>query len=206
MKKLIILGLFLILTVSNLLASIPCLVIEWNPERTEYTIVNYNANVTAFPISGIAPNLEVLIKRTPYPIPDYDSRLKYLVVHTNISEDFDIEYPTQRMWVTTYSLLDRPLLDIFNSVEEAENDANYQVMPTQKQLKYMVIAIALIDKKASGLTLTPLQQNMLDRLQAKAVRIWINHVTSLGKKAELEANGTVDLDSDWENIDPENEQ
>jgi hypothetical protein len=205
MKKLFLLFIFIALFIGAS-AQIQCVTIEWNAARTEYTIIKYNATFAFLPVQGLNPDFEVLVKRTPFEMPDYDSRLVYLVVHTEISEEYDTEYPTQRMWVTTYSTLDKPLADMITSVDEAENDANYQVMPTQKQLKYMVIAIALIDKKVSGLTLTPLQQNMLDRLQAKAVRIWINHVTSLGKKAELEANGTVDLDSDWENIDPENEQ
>lgn len=202
MKKLFFVSV-LLLFVSTIFAQIPCVVIEWNTERTEYTVVNYNARPLYLPIDGIDPDLEVLIKRTPYAIPDYDPRITYLGVTHSISETEDLEFPGHRMWLTTYSLIEMPTEAKMVSVDEAENDANYQVFPTEKHLKYLTVATAIIDRKASGLTITPAQQAILDKLQAKAALIWSNHITALQKKTLLEQGLDVDLDSDWESVDPE---
>ena len=204
MKKTLVLLSLLILTI-GLQAAIPCVLIRWDETRTNYTVVNYSYNPEFLPIDGLIPELEALVKREPYSIPVYDSRLKILGVQNTISETFDAQYPTSRQWITTYTLIDRSILDKQISVDEAENDANYQVFPTSKQFKYMVLALAIIDRKASGLTITAAQQRILDKLQAKALKIWNNHITGLAKKAELEAGYDVDLDSDFEVIDPENE-
>jgi hypothetical protein len=195
---------FLLLTLFfvNVFSQIPCLVIEKGVQFPNgYRIVNYNANVASFPIIGLDPNLEVLVKRTPFAIPDYDPRLVLLQViqQPSLENEFDEQYPTQRMWVTTYSLVERDAADKAISVDESENDANYQVFPTKKQLKYMVLAIAIVDRKASGLTISTKQQQILDSLQAKAAKIWNNHIVGEAKKAELIQGVEVDLDSDWEN-------
>jgi len=201
MKKLFTFLVVAFLTL-NIFAQIPCVVIQWNAGHTAYTVVNYNYNPTSFPIVGIAPDLEVLVKRTPYAIPDYDPRLKYLGVFQTVSVDFDTQYPDQRKWLTTYTLIDRDFADKSISVDEAENDANYAVFPTHKQLKYLTIAAVIIDRKASGLTITAKQQQILNALQAKAAKIWNNHIVGEAKKAELIQGLDVDLDADWENTEP----
>ena len=195
---------FLLLTLFfvNAFSQIPCLVIEKGVQFPNgYRIVNYNANVASFPIIGLDPNLEVLVKRTPFAIPDYDPRLVLLQVSQQPSAEaeFDEQYPTQRMWLTTYSLVERSTDDKAISVDESENDANYQVFPTREQLKHIVLAIAIVDRKASGLTITAKQQLILDKVQSKAAKIWNNHVVSEAKKAELIQGLEVDLDADWEN-------
>lgn len=182
--------------------AINCVVIEKGEQFPNgYRIVNYNYTANGFPIIGADPNLEVLVKRTPFSIPDYDPRLMLLQTDQNpsLENEFDSEYPTQRMWVTTYSLVERDAADKSVSVDEAENDANYQVFPTQKQLKYMVMALAIIDRKASGLTISAKQQKVLDAVQLKALKIWNNHIVGEAKKAELLQGLEVDLDADWEN-------
>jgi hypothetical protein len=202
MKKLFILSLFIAFT-GGIFAQIPCVGIQWNEDNTEFTVVNFNYNPLSLPIQGLSENMEVLVKREPYAIPEYDPRLKRLVTSYDISEEYDTEHPTSRMWVKTYSLLDRSTDEKIISVSEAENDANYQVFPTQDHFKYMVLAIAIIDRKASGMTISAAQQTLLNRVQNRATKIWQNHVISQQKAAAIEAAQEVDLDEGWENIDPE---
>jgi hypothetical protein len=99
--------------------------------------------------------------------------------------------------------LDRATPDKLNSVLEAENDANYKVFPNNKQLKYIVLSLAIIDRKASGLTISPKQQAILDKLQAKAQKIWTNHIAGETKATAVTAGQLVDLDAGWESVDPE---
>ena len=202
MKKLFAVGLFLTLF-AGLFAQIPCIVIQWDETRTEYTVVNFNYKPATLPIIGLDPDLEVLVKRTPYDIPEYDPRLKVLVTTQGASDEFDTQYPTTKKWLTTYTLLDRATPDKLNSVLEAENDANYKVFPNNKQLKYIVLSLAIIDRKASGLTISPKQQIILDKLQAKANMIWTNHIAGETKATAVTAGQLVDLDAGWESVDPE---
>jgi hypothetical protein len=182
---------------------INCVLIRWlDGAKTNYSIVNMNAVLTSPNVVGLDPDLEYCVKRTPYTIPDYDPRLTNLVTTQNIG-DFDSEYSNMHQWVITYSLQDRTAADKKISVDESESDANYSVFPTQKQLKYLTIAIALVDKKVSGLTLTTAQQSILNKLQDKALLIWQNHITANAKKALIDTELPVDLDSDWNTTDPE---
>lgn len=185
---------------------IDCILIQWlNEAKTDFNIINWNAQLTSPNVVGLDPDLEYLVKRTPYPIPDYDPRLSNLVTTQNMGDN-DTDYPTLKTWVTEYSLQERSIDEKKVSVDESENDANYAVFPTNKHLKYIALALAIIDRKASGLTISNKEQEILDKLQAKAQRIWNNHVIANSKKIEIEAGNPIDLDSDWEQNDPENEE
>lgn len=205
MKKLLLAASILTFVLSSLFAQIPCVVIQWNPAHTEYTVVNFNYNPLALPVQGLDPALEVLVKRTPYDVPEYDVRLKYLVTNNSISTSYDSIYTTSRKWLTTYYLVAQADSVKKQSVDEVENDANYQVFPNTKQLKLLTIAVAVIDRKASGLTITPKQQAVLDLVQAKALKIWNNYLNGVALKEAIDAQQEVDLDEGWENVDPENE-
>ena len=155
---------------------IQCVLIQWlNAEKTQYRVINFNAELVSANVVGLDPDLEYLVKRIPYAIPAYDPRLTNLVISQNVG-DFDDEYPTLRKWVTEYSLSERSIAERKISVDESENDANYKVFPSRKHLKYLTLAIAIIDRKASGLTISPKQQTILDKFQAKAQKIWANHI------------------------------
>lgn len=200
-KSLLIISFLFAFIVAN--SQIPCVVIQWNTERTAYSVVNYNYNPISLPITGLSSDFEVLVKRTPYAMPEYDTRLKVLVTTYAPSETYDATYTTNRMWVETFGLLDRSNSEQMTSVDEAENYANFQVFPSEKQIKYIVLTLSILDRKASGLTVSAKQQAILDRVNAKALRIWTNHILGETKKDSLNAGNLVDLDYGWENIDPE---
>jgi hypothetical protein len=177
---------------------IDCVVIEYDDSYDAgYRIVNYSYSVTSFPIDGISDAMEVLIKRTPYEVPDYDSRLYDLVTTYSISEDYDEEYPTQKMWVTTYSLSPTSTEAKETAVEEAETTANLCHMSTTEMLKYLTIGVALADKRAQGLTISTAQETFMTELQEKAVSFWANNILSAAKKASIEAGEEVDIDEGW---------
>jgi hypothetical protein len=184
---------------------IPCVTIVWNESRTEFTVVNYDAKPDFLPVSGQSANYETLVKRTPFPCPEYDSRLKRKITTHSISEDFDAEYPQNRMWLETYTFVDTSLGARITAVSETENDANYQVFPLLKQFKYIVLCLHILNRKASGMSIGPLQQDMLDKLDAKALKIWDNHLLAATKTTALEAELLVDLDEGFKIIDPEDE-
>lgn len=180
-------------------AQIPCVVVQWNNEHTQFSVVNYNYNAGFLPVIGLQENLEVLVKRTPFDVPDYDDRLKLLRMTYSISDDYDSQYPTNRKWLTNYVLIDRSTSEKIVSVNEAEQDANLKVFPTNQQLKYLLLYIALTRREAIGLTISPAQQLILNKGDALAVKIWMNHINALSKIDTLNQGGSVDLDTDWQN-------
>lgn len=197
--------LMLFISVSSFAQYTNCVVIEWSADSSSFSVVNYNYTVSSFPVPGLIYGLEVLVKRTPYSIPSYDSRLKILNVHHRVSESYDAVNTNNRMWLETYTLTERSIDSKIASVCDAENWANYKVFPQHKQLKNIVICMAILDKKSSGLTISAAEQAILDKMNAKSLLLWKNKITCQLKIDTLKAGGSVDLDSNWENIDPDDE-
>lgn len=131
--------------------------------------------------------------RTPYSIPNYDPRLVNLVTEQNPVDEFDTEYPTNRKWITSYSVLERSATEKKISVEEAEQDANLNVIPTRNQLKYIMLYSAMVRREAAGLNISTNQQEILDKGDTIAQKIWSNHINAIAKKAEIDLDNEVDL-------------
>ena len=178
---------------------IQCVLIRWNAEKTQYSVLNWNVELQSPNVVGLDDDLEYLAKTTPFPIPEYDPRL-YVLVTTQQFVDEVSEHTPLRKWEITYSTQERTTAEKNISVNEAEADANIGVFPTSKHLKYIALTLAILDKKASGLTIGNKEQAILDKVNAKALRIWNNHITGEAKKSDLSNNTPIDLDSDWEVI------
>lgn len=188
-----------------------CNLIQWynvndkdvtNP--TKYRIVKRNQNINP-PVLGLDADLEYFVIRIPYAIPEYDPRLVILENIESPVDEFDVEFPTLRKWHISYNIVDRTIDDKKNSVDEVKELANLEVFPTKKHLEYLTLYAVISRRESLGLNISPAQQLILDRFEAKAQKIWLNYINSLAKKADLENNIGVDLDTNWENIDPENE-
>lgn len=185
-------------------SQIQCVVIEWNNDSTNFSVVNYNYTPASLPIVGLSPSLEVLVKRKPFVVPEYDSRLKILGISNSISLDYDSEYTTNRKWVEEYILIDRGVIEKLTSVDEAENFANYKVMPSKQHLKYLAFACAATWRKANGMTNTQRELNFMDKFMRKALKMYKNDILAEQKKDSLNAGNLVDLDYGWEDTDTEN--
>jgi hypothetical protein len=193
--------------------AIPCVLIQWKnvadkdvTDSTKYIVLNKNYNPLSLPIQGLDPQLEVFVKNTPFARPVEDMRLVSIKEVESPVDEFDSVHTTTRKWVITYEVVERTNEDKKNSVDEVESDANFGVFPTKKQLKYLALYAVISRREARGLTISPVQQAILDKFEAKAQRIWINHIEGLNKKGAIDANQPLNLDENWETIDPEDEQ
>ena len=204
MKKIAIMSLLLGLFIM-LQAQIPCVLIKWNTDSTEFNVVNFDYKPAFLPVIGLTPGLEVLVKRTPYAVPEYNSRLYVLSVQHNLSVDYDSEHAGNRMWLETYSLINRSVADKIVSVNDAKNYANYNVFPQQKHLEYLLIGLCIVNKKSSGLTLTEKEESILDKITDKGLLVWQNRINAEQKIDSLNAGAEVDLDYNWNDEDPETE-
>lgn len=188
-----------------------CTLIQWLNvadkdvnDPLKYRIIKQHQNVN-LPVSGLDLDLEYFVERQPFAVPEYDPRLVILKISNYPVDELDSEFTANRMWITSYEVVERTVDDKKLSVEESESDANVQVFPSKRHLKYLTLYAIISRREALGLNITPAQQEILDKVETKGARLWQNHTVAIDKKSVLDAGNPVDLDSDWELIDPEDE-
>lgn len=190
---------------------INCVVIQWNDiqdkvysDPTKYSVVNWNYNIESPVVAGLEDDLEVLEKVIPYTMPVIDYRLYSLEVN-NIAVDEVGPNPPLKQFQTIYTILDRSIEEKKISIDEMESDSNYSTFPSIKQLKYLLLYIALTRREALGLSISAAQQAILDKGDAIALKVWQNHINALSLKEDLDNSIEIDLDEGWETTFPEDE-
>lgn len=93
--------------------------------------------------------------------------------------------------------------EIIENIKNAEDLANNNVFPTTKQLKYMALGIAVLNRKIDGATLTSKEENLLQIIHQKAVDIWQNDQNMRDKITQLNNQQEPDLDDGWNDVDDE---
>lgn len=155
------------------------------------------------PIVGLDPDIEWLIIYEPYTENqyDYDPRYYSILKHEDASVSLGNHpnYPGVGQFKVTYSLVKNTTAEILNSLEAAENNANVGVMPTTKQLKYIVIALNAIRKVAQGINLQSYETTVLTRVNNLANKIAANYSVAQQKETAINAGQEPDLDKDWTN-------
>lgn len=170
-------------------------------------VLNYNAiypRADMGELIGLDPDLEYLVKHTPFDEPNYDSRIYMLVVNQGPGDglnEFHPDYPHLRQWRITYSTQKRSDEEIKENVRNTEELANSQVFPNTKQLKYLALGLAVLNRKANGATLTTKEENLLQLIHQKALNIWENDSTMRNKIQLVEAGQEPDLDDGWNQSD-----
>lgn len=181
-----------------------CVLIKWNePEKLTFEEVNMDTQLENPNVIGLDPDLEYLVKREPFVRPNYDTRLQRLVITQDVVDEVDAEYPPLRKWETTYSLIERTADEKKTSVNEAENIAASRVFPLNQQLRYLAMYAIILRREVLGLSVTPAMQQVIDKVEAKGLLIWQNYIAGKAKKAEIDLGNIVDLDADWEDVNPD---
>jgi hypothetical protein len=165
-------------------------------DSSKYTIIK--ENITS-PSTGLDPGLEYFVTDIPYDIPEYDTRLVYIEsTKTMLDETDENGY---RKWQITYASVDRTDEEKQISIEEEEVIQNTTILPTSKQIKYLLIYIALVRRESLGLTMTDTMTSFMDDVDAKALKVWQNNITASAKIKCLESGDEICIDEDWENED-----
>lgn len=205
MKKLV----FVLLAICaiQVSAQIRTVVVDWsdptrNVDSSGYTIINPNYSVSFLPVNGLSDNLEVFVHHEET-IPPIDYRLYNLLVTEGITDSLDSEYTTNRIYLREYDVVARDSAEIFESIEQEENEANLQVFPNEKHLKYLVFYCGIHRRETQGYNVTVNQQAILDKVEAKMENMWMNYINSLTKQEAIRNEEIIDIDSDWVITDPE---
>jgi len=181
--------------------SIPCVLIR----KSDSSILKYDA---VYPnsnplknISGLDLDLEYLAKYAPENKPTFDTRLYNLQINREQGtgdNEFHPTYPNLRQWRITYELIQKSDDEIKEAITDEEEIANNSVFPNKKQLKNIVLALAILNRKINGVNLIQRELDMLDNIHAKAMKIWLNEQNADEKIAIVDAGGIPNLDDGWE--------
>lgn len=149
------------------------------------------------PIAGLDPDLEWLVKYTPYDQPDYDSRIFMLQTTESITTEPHPEWKWLNQYQITYSTVKRQAAEIETAIYNAEKNANNQVFPYEKQLKILALGIGVLYRNVAGMTLTQKEVAIKNKCLAIATNIWKNHDTSTAKVAAVNSGLEPDIDANW---------
>ena len=154
------------------------------------------------PVSGLDPDLEWLIKTTPYVQPDYDSRIYILNQIESVTTEPHPEWPWLNQYQITYQTVKRVADEIIQAIENAENEANSNVLPYTKQLKILSLGVATLFRRVEGMTLTAKETKIKNKCLAIGTNVWKNHDTATAKVAEVTAGSEPQIDAGWEKTEP----
>lgn len=158
---------------------------------------NFNSDGSLPPIDGLDPDLEWFVQYEPFVQPDYDPRVYVLNITKEILQTPHPQYPNLNQYKITYSLVKKANTEIEQSLVNAEQVANQNLLPLDKQLKLLTLAIAVLFRSVGGLQLNQKETAIKNKLMDVAVKIWKNDATFLAKKTSIEAGNEVNIDSDW---------
>lgn len=168
--------------------------------KSTQEILNENATYPAenmAPISGLDPDLEFLIKVTPFVAPEYDPRVFRLITTKQITSDPHPDYPHLNLFKTLYSTEKRANSEIIDQITNAKQLAN-KALFNEDMPGFMVAVNNALSRKSEGLQLTQGEQDVLDRNASIAVKIAQNEENASNLVSILLAGGTPLIDEGWE--------
>lgn len=151
-------------------------------------------------IVGLDPDLQWLAVYQPFMQPDYDPRVFVLVETKEVLPTTPHPVYTNLMqYKITYAVAKKTNTEIESSLVNAEQVANQNVFPIDKQLKLLTLSVAVLFRSVQGISLNAKETAIKNKLMDLAVKIWQNDSMFADKKAALIAGQKVDIDSGWTN-------
>lgn len=160
---------------------------------TKYTVLK--ENVTTPSVIGLSPNLEYFKVVTPFIEPEHDVRLVFITVTHTMTETLIEGF---RSWEITFAITERTADEKKVSVDEKEAEVNFNIIANNKQLKYLALYAVITNRRVQGLTITDKMLELESLVEAKALKIWENHITAGLKKELIDADNPVNIDDEWQ--------
>ena len=123
------------------------------------------------------------------------SQLERLV---RAEEDNDLlhnDYPDFKKIDVVYTAVRKSDAEIEELIKQAENNANEQLINQVDRLKVMVLYMAIVHRKVNGDNITTRMQEILDKGDAYATKLFQNDNTLQSKLSDLT---NVNLDTGWQ--------
>ena len=150
----------------------------------------------SIPVPGLDPDLKWLIKYEPFASPQYDARIFNLERTEEVTTTAHPDWPLYDQYLITYATLRRP-------VEEIELEiVNKERVELQRHIDYAdklsILGLAVIFRQLDGLQLTPVEQQIRDRIVRNGLKIYRNYLRRRQLEQEAATIQTPDIDAGWE--------
>ena len=104
------------------------------------------------------------------------------------------DYPHLKRVDVIYTKERKSDAEIIEMIENAENNANEQLINNKDRLKVMVLYMAIVHRKLNGDPINAKMQSILDKGDAYAIKLWQNDTNLNNKLADLT---NVEIDTGW---------
>lgn len=145
-----------------------------NPDNFEWKLL----------IEGVKPTITVL------------ERLQRSEVDNNTS---NATWPHLKQIDIVWTKVRKSDAEITVMIQDAENGANENLIDYIDRLKFMFLYTAIVHRKLEGDTINGKMQTILDRGDAKAVKLWQNDTNLKAKLQELANSQDPDINTGWTN-------
>lgn len=149
------------------------------------------------PVQGLDPDLEWMVVREPFPIPNYDPRFYALVTTEQRGPDPDATFAHLHPWLVTYTTQKRPKPDIIVSAENKERTELDRHVRTVEFQKLAMLGLAILFREVQGLQLTGRENTIKAGILSTAVKLRANDDHLQEIITQINANQEPDLDSGW---------
>lgn len=131
--------------------------------------------------------------------PNYNQHLERLV-RTEVDNDVsNVDYPHLKQIDVVYNIVRKSDEEITKQLIQQEDNANQSLLDYSDRLKTMVLYMAILNRKIDGGNITQKMQNILDKVDAKAIKLWQNDTNLKAKLAELANGQDPDINNGWTN-------
>jgi hypothetical protein len=149
--------------------------------------VLYPATPDDAPLEGFDPDLEYLAMDRDI-VPDYDSRIFTLVT---------TEAKVGNLWRITFTTPRKVNDQIKLAVQNREATEVSKHMKEFERERLEIMALWVLFATQEGVSLTPLQTAIKNRVLAAAAKLLQNNQNAADKFAQIEANQVPDIDGGW---------
>lgn len=154
------------------------------------------------PVTNLEPGLEWKIIVAD-PIPSWDNRTHRLKEQELDTDNTHPIYTHLKIYRIQYIIIKRTDAEIKTNIERIERESNELIANQEKFQKFVILALGILIRKSNGISISLKEQNILDKVLAKAVNVWKNDDTVKTKFAAVDNNLDVNMDSNWETSNAE---
>jgi len=153
--------------------------------------------------NGMGSDQELVASNEPYARPQVDERLMKVDETKDYSSDNHPIYSNIKQWLITYKTSHRDVTEKKIAIDDAEYAASETTIPTNKRLKYTILALDSILKHIgydrSTSPLNEKNKNIIKEFKQIADKVRANDTARESKHAQLnvDPNSNPDLNADW---------
>jgi hypothetical protein len=147
------------------------------------------------PVPGLDPDLKWLIDYIPYGTPLYDSRVYQLQTTEEVTTTPHPDYPIYDQYLITYDTVRRTVDEITSAVINKEREELTHHVDYLEKLA--MLGLTILFREIDGLTLTPVEESIKDRIIRNGIKIFQNHQRRKQLEQEASQLDPMDIDAGW---------